>query len=129
MDPAIVPNAAVPGRPPSDELRLKLRRRILKGGIIAFNNRQSTVARIVRDLSDTGARLRVDGSINAPDTFDLIIELDGLEARCRVMWRKGNEIGAQFLAPPTAVAPRRSQTVQGYVPGQKPTLRRKLRPV
>lgn len=82
------PVSDVPGTAPRDELRRKVRRRMLKAGIIAFNKRHSTLACTVRDLSDTGARLRVEGSMNAPDTFDLIIVLDALEAPCQVMWAK-----------------------------------------
>src|SRR4026208_2335112 len=87
------------------------RRRVLKAGIIAFNDRHSTLPCTVRDLSDTGARLRLTGSVNAPDTFELIIELDGLEAPCKVVRRNGNDIAVRFLSQPRIVPPRRSQVV------------------
>jgi hypothetical protein len=68
------------------------RRRVLKGAVVASNDRRSTLRCTVRDLSATGARLEVRGSVTVPDTFLLIIELDGLEAHCEVVRRKGLEI-------------------------------------
>ena len=59
------------------EKRRGPRRRVLKGAIVAYNDRRSTISCSVRDISDTGARVRVDGSMSAPDTFLLVIELDG----------------------------------------------------
>jgi hypothetical protein len=103
------------------------RRRILKAGIVAFNDRHSTLPCTVRDLSTTGARLRVNGSVNAPDTFELIIELDGLEASCQVVWRKVDQIGVRFLSAPRIVAARRIQVVNAVVP-QTASLRRKPNP-
>jgi hypothetical protein len=101
------------------------RRRMLKGGIIAFNDRRSTIPCTVRDLSQTGARLRVDLLVSAPDTFVLIIELDGIEADCKVVWRKPPYLAVQFDAPPRRVPPRRAQVVTALVRDNKPSLRRK----
>jgi hypothetical protein len=101
------------------------RRRVFKGGIVAFNDRRSTLACVVRDVSETGAHLRVEGSMNAPDTFELIIDLDGLEADCEVVWRKGSEVGVRFRSPPRRFTPRRTQVVDALAPMHKPSLRRK----
>jgi len=102
-----------------------VRQRVLKGGIVAFNNRHSTLPCTVRDVSDAGARLRLDGSMNAPDTFDLIIELDGLEASCDVRWRRDKELGVRFVSAPQRLAPRRTQLITAVVPSGTPSLRRK----
>jgi hypothetical protein len=109
------------------ELRCQARRRTLKGGIIAFHGRHATLACTVRDISATGARLRVDASQSVPDGFDLIIELDGLEAPCRVVWRHDKEIGVIFTSPPRTGAPRRAQVVRAFVPERPATLRKKPR--
>ena len=93
------------------------RRRVLKGAIIAYNNRRSTLPCTVRDLSETGARLRTDSAVNAPDTFTLIIELDGFEADCKVTWRKSPELAVMFVGPPRKVTPRRVQVVAPIIPG------------
>jgi len=50
------------------------------------------------DISSTGVRLSVDWSVQLTDTFNLI--LDGGNAtghRLRIRWRRGNEIGAEFV--------------------------------
>jgi len=69
--------------------------------------------------------LKVESSINAPDTFELLIELDGLEADCEVVWRCARDVGVQFTAPPKRVAPKRKQVVDPFVPAKRPSLRRK----
>ena len=113
--------------PTPDKQRASQRRRVLKAGIIAFNDRHSTLPCTVRNVSDTGALIRMPGTLSAPDTFDLIIELDGLEASCTVMWRKGEDVGVRFNEPPRKIPPKRSQVVTAVVPAKTPTLRRKPR--
>jgi len=110
---------------PRAERRQSTRRRVLKGGVVAFNDRHVTLPCAVRDLSDGGARLRIEGSMTAPDTFELIIEIDGLEAACEVVSRRGNEVSVRFTAPPRMVPPRRVQVVNAISPATPPTLRRR----
>lgn len=105
--------------------RRAMRRRTLKSGIIAYNGRFATLSCTVRDISSTGARLRVEGTMNAPDTFELIVQIDGLEASCEVVWRKDHEVGVRFLAAPRIVAAKRTQVINPVLPTEKPTLRRK----
>jgi hypothetical protein len=107
------------------DARAALRRRTLKSGIIAYNNRYCTLPCMVRDVSATGARLRVDGTVSAPDTFVLIVESDGLEADCEVVWRKGNEIGVKYVGAPRQVAPKKTQVVTASIPEHAPSIRRK----
>jgi PilZ domain len=104
------------------------RRRVLKGGIIAFNDRRSTLSCTVRDLSDTGVKLRLIGSMPAPDTFVLIIETDAIEADCRVVWRKSPDLAVSFISPPRKVSTARAQVVTALVPDTKPSLRRNAKP-
>jgi hypothetical protein len=108
-----------------NEARGGPRRRVLKSGIIAFNDRYSALPCTVRNLSTTGAHLRAEGSINTPNTFELLIELDGFEANCEVVWRRDKEMGVRFLSAPRMVPPKRAQVVNALVPNQQPTLRRK----
>jgi hypothetical protein len=114
---------------PIHERRQSLRRRVLKGGVVAFNERYVTLPCAVRDISDGGARLRIDGSITVPDTFELIIEIDGLEAFCEVVSRRGNEVSVRFTSPPRMVAPRRVQVVKALVPIAPPSIRKRPKPI
>jgi len=100
------------------------RRRTLKAGLIAYSGRHVTLRCAVRDLSDGGARLQFEGSIDAPDTFELIIDMDGLEADCRVVWRRGKEVGVLFVGGTRQIEKKRTQVVQQWSGTAKPTLRR-----
>lgn len=110
--------------PSQGDTRENARKKVLKGGTVAYSGRQVTLPCIVRDISSTGARLRIDSKTNVPDTFELLIELDGLEAPCQVMWRKGQEVGVAFVGTPTKVSPTRAQVVNGPAEGYRPTVRR-----
>lgn len=111
----------------NDEQRRAPRRRTLKAGIAAYADRRCTVGCTVRDISATGARLKSEGSVNIPDTFVLIIELDGLEAACEVVWRRGTELGVRFVGAPRKVEPSRQQVI-GQTAPRPPSLRRKPLP-
>ena len=108
----------------TSERRDTKRNRMLKGGYIAFSARHATMPCVLRDLSDTGARLQVAQSSAVPDTFELIVELDGLEVPCQVVWRKMTEVGVEFLDAPQHVNPKRAQVVRQTGPIAKATLRR-----
>jgi PilZ domain len=101
------------------------RRRVLKAGIVAYNARFCTLPCMVRDISTLGARVRIDGSVNAPDTFELIIDSEGLEASCEVVWRKEHEVGVKFLGAPRIVVPKRTQAITAVSSAQRPSIRRK----
>jgi hypothetical protein len=118
---ALAPQAA-------NEARIAPRRRMLKSGKVAYADRHVTIDCLVRDMSATGARLRVEGSVTAPDTFELLIPLDGIEANCQVVWRAGSDLGVKFLAAPRIVAAKRTQSISAVAPSRAPTLRRKPRP-
>ncbi len=97
---------------------------MLKGGVIAFSGRHATLPCVLRDLSDTGARLQVTQGSSVPDTFELLVELDGLEAHCQVAWRKPTEVGVMFLEPPRISSPKRIQIVGVNGPLARGSLRR-----
>jgi hypothetical protein len=94
------------------ERRGSSRRRVLKGAIILYHDRHSTLPCTVRDLSATGARLRIEAAVTAPDHFILIVELDGIEADCEVVHRRAKELGVKFVATPRSVKPRRVQIIK-----------------
>lgn len=108
----------------STDQRIGARSRMLKGGVIAFSGRHATIPCVVRDISDGGARLQVAQGAAVPDTFELIVELDGLEVPCQIAWRKSNEVGVSFLAVPRRGAPKRAQVVGQTGPVGKATIRR-----
>jgi diguanylate cyclase (GGDEF)-like protein len=72
------------------------RRRVLKAGMILFNNRNSTMECTVRAMSDAGAELQVYSAAGLPKTFDLIIKSDGFERRCRMVSHSEKQIDVEF---------------------------------
>lgn len=100
-----VPAAAI------EERRKSPRRRMLKAGLLTFNGSFSAMKCTVRDLSDGGARLKVDQLAAIPAEFELIIEIDGLYAKSSVAWRKASEIGVRFLETPRTGVKLREQII------------------
>ncbi len=95
-----------------EERRKEPRRRILKGAIIAYNRLSSTIPCVVRNLSDHGCKLCLEGAIPVPKAFILWIELDGTEVPCMTIWRNGKELGVEFTGPVTYREQHRRQIVQ-----------------
>ena len=83
--------------------RKSVRRRSYKRGTAAFNHKSSTISCIVRDLSDGGARLQVEGLFRPPHVFDLLVPMDDWEAACEVVWRKDGELGVKFVSKRTKI--------------------------
>lgn len=112
----------------SNDVRASRRTRTLKGGVIAFNNGFTSLPCVVRDLSETGARLTVDNPQLVPSQFTLHIELEGWKVECAVVWNKAETFGVTFIAPKQAAPRLRAQVVQidpGMPPGDEPAPPRK----
>lgn len=107
-----------------DESRQTDRKRVLKGAKISYAARCASLPCVVRDISSTGARLQVKDHGSVPETFELLIELDGFEAEVEVVWRRQGEVGVIFLDEPIVKNPKRRQVVSSSVPKARGTLRR-----
>ena len=125
---AVLHNHAETANLDNSDNRISPRRRALKAGIISFNNGNITLPCVVRDISDTGAKLKVDIGRHPPDRFQLQIELDGLMANCAVVWRDEQHLGVTFTEPPHIGAPTRKQVVctAEKQPVRKTLLRKQL---
>jgi hypothetical protein len=71
------------------------RQRTLKGAVIAFNNRFSTMDCVVRNLTPIGAMLKVGSTVGIPDRFELKLEHEEFRW-CRIKWRRENTVGIVF---------------------------------
>lgn len=80
------------------EKRKAARSRTLLGGVIAFNNRASTMDCQVRNLSVGGAKVTFSNTAVVPDQFDLKIARKEHSFRARMIWRAPNEAGVSFLS-------------------------------
>ncbi len=80
-----------------DDKRRAQRMRRLKDGCIYFNGKKSMMNCVVRDVSETGARVTVGEPYLIPTEFELAIK--GSPARpARKVWVKQNEMGIEFIA-------------------------------
>ncbi|MBX9772872.1 MAG: PilZ domain-containing protein [Xanthobacteraceae bacterium] len=78
------------------ERRSSARQKSFLQGRIYFNNRRSSVDCLIRDYSETGARLKFSESIAVPEAIELYIPNKEESHRARVEWRSGNEMGISF---------------------------------
>jgi hypothetical protein len=51
----------------------------------------------VRDISVIGVRLNVPSAEEIPAVFEFLAAAGGSARRARIVWRRGNEIGAEFI--------------------------------
>ena len=91
------------------ERRNTTRKKSFLRGCIYFNNRRSAVDCLIRDISDTGARVIFSSTVQIPDVVDLYIPQKEQTLRAVVQWRHGEEVGVAFgdaaRAPATPVSP------------------------
>lgn len=73
-----------------------VRRRVLKAGVIHFNNRLSTVDCTVRSLAESGAGLDLSNSFGLPDKFNLMIRSDGFDVPCRIVSQTERHVEVEF---------------------------------
>ena len=74
--------------------RVALRKRVLKAGAIEFTGSGGRIACAVRNISDTGAAVELDGLIPIPRELVLIVE--AVARPCHIIWRKEKRIGVTF---------------------------------
>ncbi len=81
---------------PTDNRRTQRRMRTLKGAEIVFNAGYSAFECVVKDISDTGARIQMGDATGVPEHFELVIPHDNFRRKCTVRWRRYNMVGVSF---------------------------------
>ena len=79
------------------ERRRERRQRVLRQAKILINGRSTIIDCNVRDLTASGARLRVDSYFAVPAEFDLAIVGTGITRRVTTRWQIGRDIGVEFV--------------------------------
>ena len=72
------------------------RDRVYYGGMVAFNARSSTLACVVRNYSQVGARIEFENSAAIPEQVDFEIARRGLSCPARLVWCDRNAAGLVF---------------------------------
>ena len=112
---------------PDAEKRGAPRRRTLKQGVAAFHDQYSDLECIVRDMSETGARLKFRDPSMVPERFILHVPMDGTQVSCERRWSKGMECGVIFVGPaePSHLARRQHIAADAPAPATPPFTRPK----
>ena len=98
QEPALVlQGAGEEAEPPAEKTadsRKAVRRKVLKTGKIHFGKKREVCT--VRDISAIGASLELARSVDVPDRFTLVLEMESASRLCNVVWRKERTLGVQF---------------------------------
>ena len=80
-----------------NERRKSPRQKSLFRGVVFFADNNYTVECTVRDISETGARLKFNGTPSIiSEHLDLSIPIKGQTYRAKVVWSNASEIGVAF---------------------------------
>lgn len=79
------------------ERRNAPRGRTFIGGKVDFNNSFCVVDCLVRNMSETGARLTFADTAVIPDQFDLRLPQKNQIRRARLIWRHHDQVGINFV--------------------------------
>lgn len=110
------------------ERRADMRRRALMTGTLRFKTRSGSLSCVVRNISDTGAKLVVTGSIWLPERFELEIPHQDMRIDARPVWRGATEMGIAFIE--TSERPGRSARAEDKVislAAERDALQRRVR--
>jgi len=80
------------------ERRTSPRRKTRFKATVVFGDERSTANCVVRDLSETGARLKLDVAGDLPTKFHLIWMADRAVIEVEAVWRSQGELGVKFLS-------------------------------
>ena len=77
------------------ERRIAQRHRVLKQGMLAFGA-GGGIDCMVRNISDSGARVDIVNPTVLPESLTLVIKTDHFLRRCHPVWSKDLRIGLAF---------------------------------
>jgi hypothetical protein len=78
------------------ERRSKKRTTINHGALLFFACHAGVYSCCVRDVTNDGAGIRLNGLNIVPSEFDISFDNFRTTRRCRLIWRDGDFIGAKF---------------------------------
>ena len=78
------------------ERRQQPRNRVYYGGMVAFNDRNSTIACVVRNFSMIGAKIEFEGAAFVPDRWISKSSARASPVMARMVWRDRDAAGLVF---------------------------------
>lgn len=97
-----------------DEMRRVPRYRTFKGGRIVYGSGSYVVNCLIRNLSHTGAKLKVDKPFDCPERITLKI-IEGPSYQCHVLRQDGTELAVEFLIEDHRTGPRFKANMRGRI--------------
>jgi len=91
------------------EHRVAQRHRVLKAGKIVLDD-WGLIDCQIRDVSETGAKIRVENTASVPQKFRLLIIADNTIRPVQVAWKLQNTFGVAFLSEATKAPIRKLTT-------------------
>ena len=65
-------------------------------GFVYVSRKQDALSCMIRDVSETGARIAFSEKVSLPDMIELYIPQREQTLRAKVCWRRGDEVGLAF---------------------------------
>ena len=87
------------------------RRRVLKVGTISYEYLSTSHYCVVRDISESGAKLKFEHPVLLPKEFWLAIEIDAFRVECEIAWIRGLDMGVRFIGDKVAMPQTRKQVL------------------
>ncbi|MGJ3264458.1 MAG: PilZ domain-containing protein [Salinarimonas sp.] len=87
------------------EQRASPRRRALIAARIRYGNGAVTVDCVVRNISETGAKIDLSEGVALPDHFEIVIPQLNVVHHAELRWRHAHEAGIAFVDAPADEAP------------------------
>ena len=81
----------------STEARRAVRQRSFLGAKLSYGDGAFTFDCVVRDVSETGARVKVPQGLAVPNHVFLVETRSGIAYEARVVWKRHPEIGLEFV--------------------------------
>src|SRR4051794_126441 len=100
---------------PSDR-RVGPRRRVMKGAKVSFGDFVYVRDCSVRNISETGARIKVQGANEIPKEFYLILITERTMRKVHVAWRKGDSLGVNFEGEAENIAMSKDPRLKQFCP-------------
>ena len=78
------------------ERRQSARARVIYSGVIAYDDRHSTMDCVVRNFSEDGVKVEFDNTALLPDELDLLIAKKSRAFDAKIVWRGDRQAGLAF---------------------------------
>lgn len=94
----------------SNKQRRRRGSRLLLDGKIVSHDGTTIIDVKIREMSATGAILRIPSNVNLPENFSLLVVSDGNLYPAKKRWRKGERLELQFVGEPRLTSSRKGIT-------------------